>query len=681
MMTEAEKLLAKGELDEQSSEMFSTGLSVLLSEGMPVEQPDGTFVISKDLCTVKEKGKCDIVHMLQEALENISSAVSTWSPRALSSEVEDGGLIGMASQITTCIRAYDMARTMQCFFAVREHRNKWSTVLDGIDDLEERWEEVRAECFFPDLHSEKPDNEMNMKDFEFFARKFFSSDRLAVVRKQSSELDEACTSAEAALAMCNDRFSLRTGIWDETFIMNKIFSFPMEEPSIMFGKLASETDGLLTKLVELAASRKVPRQSWTKDDTSLNKLDISFATANTTSEDSSPDRFDETLCESFFVDFEEGDAVGTLLTQLLHPRIREITAAFSAGIDGLLQAKLPAEKEVSSCGEWLEKVLGKKDIIIGMAKAVADILGEQKDDDDGGIDELLHELPAVKMSKATETLIKLSSQSELPAGISIVKDGSACTSEAGLAAVTFFTKVACLLHTVSYIVHVIDSTKVVETKNDKSEGPKKHLCDGLVMLIDSIGRQCSSCAQSIEDFRGHGSDEVAKCIIDPDGVAELVKVIEESFLKQACKEIIGLAMSSLAEATKTLLVKSPRFQHIITKTKYSAKLVKAQLLDNPARQQLPQLIAEHFNLVSSISEKIKDWQNGNPAELPGIEEAESAIEHAKEVMAVIAGANIIDEFGQSSRGPELAEKLLSKKGGDFPGALKDKLKALAAKKG
>ena len=128
-----------------------------------------------------------------------------------------------------------------------------------------------------------------------------------------------------------------------------------------------------------------------------------------------------------------------------------------------------------------------------------------------------------------------------------------------------------------------------------------------------------------------------------------------------------------------LFAKCPRWEHIVTKNKYSPNLARTQLLNNPVRSTLGEVVNTHFALMTSAKNLCHEWQQGTPSEIIQFQQAEASLNTGWEAMAIIAAVNVVELFHDKPDGPGLAEDLL-KKTSDFPQHLKEKLKAIERKK-
>ena len=107
----AKALLATGELDDQCDDGFDHVVRNVSSVGLKFGG-ESDIVVAADFGKVA-RGSCDIVPILRDALEKLSSVILHWSVRRLE---EDKELVGqVALQFALTITMYDACRMSHCF--------------------------------------------------------------------------------------------------------------------------------------------------------------------------------------------------------------------------------------------------------------------------------------------------------------------------------------------------------------------------------------------------------------------------------------------------------------------------------------------------------------------------------------------------------------------------------------
>lgn len=130
-------------------------------------------------------------------------------------------------------------------------------------------------------------------------------------------------------------------------------------------------------------------------------------------------------------------------------------------------------------------------------------------------------------------------------------------------------------------------------------------------------------------------------------------------------------LKSLDIMSDAMLKSMPRWDHLINSRTFNSSLVKRQLLESPLRRALPDRIRD----LAMHKEGIEDYlhQAAAEAELPELAEvtaSEAALSLANQTMAVIAAANILQDFAGTARGREMAEQMMARSAQLLPDALR-----------
>lgn len=122
-----------------------------------------------------------------------------------------------------------------------------------------------------------------------------------------------------------------------------------------------------------------------------------------------------------------------------------------------------------------------------------------------------------------------------------------------------------------------------------------------------------------------------------------------------------MALSLLKDRCSALEERIPRYQHIVTNSKYNARLAKTQLLGSDvARRVVPALTNNVFHLAASIS-KAMPALGFDPEDSCELQSAQGVVDLANETLAVLAGVSAVEEL-TGAEGVAMASKLLQKKG-------------------
>ena len=134
----------------------------------------------------------------------------------------------------------------------------------------------------------------------------------------------------------------------------------------------------------------------------------------------------------------------------------------------------------------------------------------------------------------------------------------------------------------------------------------------------------------------------------------------------------------LDESVTTTETVCPRWSHIINNDEYKSGLAKKQLLKSPARLTLPDNANKTWSLTESINNLQTSWKLCEAMQkqhLAGsLENAAAVNEMAALCLSVTAACNIIEDFGPTQAGQDMAtEFLTSPRPKGFPKILEKKL--------
>ena len=217
--------------------------------------------------------------------------------------------------------------------------------------------------------------------------------------------------------------------------------------------------------------------------------------------------------------------------------------------------------------------------------------------------------------------------------------------------------------------------KAIVTHGTQQKSKPLVIDASLVKCIEILHARLESWAHHYEAIMKE--DAVATLAVSMSDVNNTMIALKDVWLVEATNTLLELAYTELTERTSALESKTPRFSHLITRTKYSARLAKAQLLGNSYRAVLPTHIAQVYELTASISAAYKSMSS--KLKLPDVglaaSAADAAVECGRQTMAVIAAVNVLENM-QGAEARDAAHTILES-GHDLPDSLSAKLKTLA----
>lgn len=145
----------------------------------------------------------------------------------------------------------------------------------------------------------------------------------------------------------------------------------------------------------------------------------------------------------------------------------------------------------------------------------------------------------------------------------------------------------------------------------------------------------------------------------------------------------AIVLKFVEVCSSAFLSKLPRYEHIITATTYNSSLIKSQILKNPLRATLADRISELAMLKDSAATFVGRLTDdllepapdamASPEVPPVMLAADAALQMGSTPVASIAACNIIEEFGETARGRDMAAQLLRKGAAGLPESLNRRL--------
>ena len=660
------KLVAKGEMDEQCLEEFDSGLSSLFAEGMPKATTDGQRVVALSMVAAACDGQCDLVSLCAEAIQAMTGAFKSWSSGAMYKELESGSFVGAINQLVDCITAYDKARARSAVMSLAEMRAQWSLSFMLAEDVKMDWASWRSTA----LPSTKPlrEAEKPMKDFSFDLKKFIAGGFMQALIGRSKELEKACSDMYSVLCDWETRMTVREELWEETETILKLLELEWGNTDDMIDAYGQSGESFLNLVVDLTLTRS-RWQGKEGHPVDFSSLLGTSAVRIVCDKGQNDDATWEEKAEALFEEFADGHISKAISGAfLVHAAIESLTkVSAESSVLALIDMNVLVDQWAANhtAVETFRKMVGGDEQVVADLSAKVDSLLVEYTE--GIADSALSALTISKASATTCTLLRASALEELWANNVLATEALPVASAAKL--MDGVTHVMTILVGTAWVCEQLWNSRVV-VENKKGKEVSK-------VVLEMLGELDKRC----EDWEAFS--KVLLPIAEGVGMKvpmatlqHVVSMVQRGALSKCKMELLIVCKQVVAGDTSILEKSTPKFQHIVNK-KYHGKLAKVQLLEGPHRDVLPDLIKALHGLVVSVSSLVRAWNLGDPSEIFELAAAEAILDLATLTMAVIAGVNVIEDI-QAAEKPAMAKALLASST-EFPPGLRDKLKEWANK--
>lgn len=255
LVTDSDRTILAGELDNQCDADFRLLLDAIFSPGLPLAATESLeVVVDASLCKVDSVGTCRLLRMLQECLSQFAGVLKSWSAKRISDEVEV--MSGLIQQAGLCIAAFDAARSHDCASAWATATLAWQTDL-LLGDLD-NWPPETQYKSKPDIA--QPDEAIGDLDavLDLLAK------RLEQRAPFAPSLGEDMANLKGELAKCKANKATRHCIWAELLGIVGALSMPAEPAETMLSKAigADDSPNLINQVLNIAELRQVGKGSF-----------------------------------------------------------------------------------------------------------------------------------------------------------------------------------------------------------------------------------------------------------------------------------------------------------------------------------------------------------------------------------------------------------------------------------
>lgn len=127
---DSDSVVLKGELDDQLDSEYDLLLRALFTEGMPQAVGDKLSVLD-DMCSIQDGGKCSMMDIAQQSLEQIIGVLRGWSPKRVSEELDS--MLEIFAHIVDIVMAFDDRRSLDCSSTWSSYLAAWAEDFEGAD--------------------------------------------------------------------------------------------------------------------------------------------------------------------------------------------------------------------------------------------------------------------------------------------------------------------------------------------------------------------------------------------------------------------------------------------------------------------------------------------------------------------------------------------------------------------
>lgn len=295
--------------------------------------------------------------------------------------------------------------------------------------------------------------------------------------------------------------------------------------------------------------------------------------------------------------------------------------------------------------------------------------------DGGNLDDDFAVLPVFKARGVLMALHALAGIEDLT-GSKLTKPGTKWSETTTLAATGMYMQFAMVISEMCFVCSRLANASFTESGTSEDGKEFKVIDDNIVRLVTDIENRCTNLAELAKRF--DSEDGACNAVVSATFVGSIVDVIMSWWINNFKKSFMAAALENIDADRISLDNRIPRYQHIVSKSRYNSMLAKAQLLGNPNRTALPPLLNSLHSFCASCSHLYQIWDFGAPAEEVALAAADASIDSAKAALHVIAAVNIIEEFSSQPKvAQDMAAKVLAAAGPDLPSILKEKLRHVA----
>jgi hypothetical protein len=696
LKADASIMLAFGKFDEQCDEEYKKVVQNLFTAGMPSFDDQSTLVVEVESCSIKD-GKCFVLSIMTEAIDLLGSIFSKWSMSRQGSELES--LASLLLQMRCCVDGFNALRNYE---TMQMLQGFWVAIDTHLCESEEdgRWPPVAlspSKCSLP----ETPDEDC-MSIFVTEMQKFV----VGALTKHSDdeELKKTIADLAGAVTTWSDESALRSRIWLEAKAMEDLIeTLGWPEKLCMddyYNEYVTNRSGVLQNVMRLTVLRAKKMDQY-KTDISDNitfyfKSDTEDIdkTGNEGKDDAQHEggfvSYDVGACKSFYDQCAAGLGIMAVMTKLSAPAFGLAAKGFVDSIRILSHGPLiSASREVWQAGctdtdidEFVSNLFGKEcfdKMVANMVAAFPDPKCQQFNEN------ILNELPHLKAGNALYRLADVCLDKNSIRVEGLVREGHSWPAATLDCSISLYSQVCEVLYLIAFLAAMVGQVGkafapgfsiVVETV--KEETTIKQVNPAWVSawrsLRDSSGSLWAPLQAEVDS--AVGSQHAALSLRD---LSVMMQGISEVVVPKLAQVLVKLVRDEIKLDTKKVEENTPRWNHLVSNTKYQGQLAKKQLLGHPSREALPPLINKLHGLIESFAAVCTELGiEEKPCDMEGLAEAEPVLEHATLSMTVIAAVNVVEQLSSTADGRAMAKTVWENGGKSLPQALRIKLEALTA---
>ena len=687
LRADSDVLLAVGELDAQCDEEFKGLQSSMLTEGMPAASEDNRQItVSLDCVQLSGQGvdsQCFAMNNTTECLRNLLRLTKKWSTGRMQDEVVSVGvMVSQATSVAVCCNALanqtcaakhlELYRTLQSSFpAGQADSYNWDGVAKAVGGMVVTSNAVEH------------------------ALANFYSEILSMVGLKAiiaglgleGEVQELIDTID----QCEYEMELRGFIGQEAKQLADFFgcyrsTMAIGEPEIKVDEGDREDGDELPELGQHVVALVEGRRRSGSCFPSLQQpgLEVVFQDGQHVS------HFDYTPCKELMDAFHAGRAPKAIAEKYLSEAFATAARKFADGISRLSTCLVCPAPQRRFAGA--ESAVGLVVRLWGIGEGMADCVELGKlvkpfATTSGDIDAACCDLSDVPHVKQADYLLKLAklvyTMSDQADKIHVPylraeKDVDDPRNDGGWSLHTLSVAVAFLQHAMKVLDLVALATFIKEhefellIKVAPSGGgkPVVMINPKVLGILASLGELCHATWQPLQS-EVEVQLGIFDCIIPISSPIAMVECVGQHWLPQFKKDMTTDVVQRIRNDTEKLQDSTPRWSHIVSSSKYNQTIAKRQLLGHPMRERIPAMMEELDSIVKSFRCFAQNIVL-DASELAEVQAAEASLDNANEAMCVVAVISVVEEFGMTLKGQNLAKVLVADMRATIAGPLKAK---------
>ena len=284
-------------------------------------------------------------------------------------------------------------------------------------------------------------------------------------------------------------------------------------------------------------------------------------------------------------------------------------------------------------------------------------------------------LPAMKLLTSVLNVDKIAQYSSVTTSVST---SGACPRDKFLAVFPLYADVVVAMQVGLLVSKLTASSAVKEVEIEAGEQKTRtlHVHEWLVAGVQHLQKfvdQKAAVRQKLDDANFLTSKFPEPVIMNFYNELSV-------WLRALKKEIIETIVENIKVEAESLKTCTPRYEHCVNSSRYTATLAKKNLLDHARNAKLAEAINRVRGLLQSGGQMHTAFATEVPAWTDAVEAAESHLSHGQETMTVIAAVNVVEMMKANEDARSMAETILAKHNGVLKGPWKTRLEGVAKAK-